>query len=405
MASLWLLLSTRMRLHQIVLAATLLATGMMITIKCVLLAPAFLGIAWLRWNEEQRSRDWLLRLAGLGIATGVAFALIYGLHATGLGGGSATAAKGVVAASANKMFGIGDLPYLVYAAKQMLLAPVLATCILLFPGTLLRSKFSRDQRIALAGLFAPLATLFFYHNTAPYYYTFMLPPVVAAISIVIAEFRHKFGTLLVAGLFVFSAFMLWTRESSEPIRNQRLLMAAAEQMFPKNTAYLDFCGFLGSFTKANAFMTPWGIELYKSGFYPSIRQTLATQTVPLVMDNDPMFTRLLATQKPVPEFLPEDAAALRASYIHWWGPYWIAGYDVAPDEGEVAIELLVPGPYTVRQGVLIIDGKPYQPGEVVTLDRGRISISAPQRAAKLVWGDNIDLPSYPAPSEPFWTPF
>ncbi len=72
-------------------------------------------------------------------------------------------------------------------------------------------------------------------------------------------------------------------------------------------------------------MTPWGIELYKAGIVPDIRTLLATKVVPLVMDNDPMFTRLLTTDEPALEFKPEDAAAMRATYIHLWGPYWIAG--------------------------------------------------------------------------------
>lgn len=405
MASLWLLLSSRMRWPAIFAVGLMLGTSAMITIKIILFAPAFAGVAWLRWKEEGKSVQWIYRLAGAGLVTVATFALLYFFHSSGLGVNSDAAARTVISTSAEKMFILGIPPYLIYALKQVLLAPVLAAVIVIFPGSLLRSSFSLDQRIALAGLFAPLLTLFFYHNTAPYYYAFMLPPVVAACSIVIADFRRKFGTWLVAGLFAVTALMLWSKESAEPIRNQRTLMAAAEKMFPQKVAYIDFCAFLGEFPKANNFMTPWGIELYKAGIVPDIRTLLATKVVPLVMDNDPMFTRLLTTDEPALEFKPEDAAAMRATYIHLWGPYWIAGGKFAGGSKVDAFEIRVPGPYTVKDSELVIDGKTYAAGDVVQLDRGTYQVSTIERGARLVWGDNIKVPDQPAPTESFWTPF
>ncbi len=404
MSSLWILLSTRLSWLAMLATGALLAVAAMITIKIVLFAPAFAGIVWLRWNEKNRSVKWLMRLFCTGIFAALVFVVIYWLHSRGLTGESDNVAKGVVSNSASKMFGFGQLPYLIFGLKQVLLAPVLAAAIIFFPATLFRHKGTTAQKMALAGLFAPVFTLFFYHNTAPYYYTFMLPPVVAAVSIVVAEFRAKFGTLLVAGLFVFTALMLWSKETDEPIRNQRTLMAAAEKMFPGGVAYFDFCAFLGEFPKANAFMTPWGIELYKAGFYPAMTAQMVKQPVPLVMDNDPMFKRLLERSGPVPEFIPADAAAVRDTYIPLWGPYWIAGRRFAA--GTVGSFIVrVPGPYTVRGGRISIDGRDYFAGDVVELARGEHQVSADGGAVTVVWGKHIEVPKQAAPSTPFWTPF
>ena len=52
MASLWLLLSSRMRWPAIFAVGLMLGTSAMITIKIILFAPAFAGVAWLRWKEE-----------------------------------------------------------------------------------------------------------------------------------------------------------------------------------------------------------------------------------------------------------------------------------------------------------------------------------------------------------------
>jgi hypothetical protein len=404
-ASLWLMLCTRMRAGTVILCGSMLALATMVSIKAVLFGPAFVGVAWLRWQESGRSVNWLIRLAALAIATLVAFACIYLWHASGVKGDNADAAAGLVNVSANKMFGIGNVPYLVYVSKQAMLAPLLAICILLFPGALIRARLSAHERVALVGLFLPLLTLLFYHNTAPYYYAFILPPVVAATSVAFGEFRRKFGTAIVAGLIILTTFLLWVKESSEPLQNQRTLVAAADRMFPGKTAYLDCCGFLGRFDKANVFMTPWGIELYKSGYYPSIKRKMAEQPVPLVMANAPMFSQLFETRDEVVDFLPEDAAAIRASYIHFWGPYWIAGKKFADGAPEAEFELLVPGPYTLRGTELILDGKRYRTGDVVQLQRATYRAFAPRGEAILVWGDKTEAPSQPAPSGPVWTAF
>ena len=405
MVALWLLLCTRMRAYQLLICGFLIGLATMVTIKAILFAPAFIGIAWLRWNEEQRSIEWVARMIALGVAAVCTFAIVYLWHSQGLVDQTGNAGRGLIQSSANKMFGIMSVPYLLFALKQTLLAPALSAILVLFPGELLRSRFLLHERIALGGLFAPLLTLFFYHNTAPYYYTFMLPPVVAASAIVIASFRKKFGTLIVAGLFAFSALMLWSKETSEPIRNQKLLTAVANEMFPEGVSYLDFCAFLGEFSKANAFMTPWGIELYKAGKYASILDTLNSKIVPLVMENDPMFTRLLATDAPVPEFLPQDAAAMRKTYIRLWGPYWIAGKEISSSSENEKFVVHVPGPYTVHGAGISIDGRSYARNGIVILNRGVYLVGATDGAAKLVWGRHIKPPVDPAPTTPFWTPF
>jgi hypothetical protein len=183
------------------------------------------------------------------------------------------------------------------------------------------------------------------------------------------------------------------------------VLEAAEKIFPGKVAYIDFCGYLGSFPKANAFLTSWGIELYKAGHYPSIRDILASRTVPLVMSNHPLFGTLFKTRDEVPDLLPEDAAAMRATYIHFWGPYWVAGEEIDASAGATDVDLIVPGPYTVRGGGLRIDGTEYADGDVVVLSRGKHQIASTGVDAKLIWGERIMAPAEPAPKGAYWTPF
>ena len=115
---------------------------------------------------------------------------------------------------------------------------------------------------------------------------------------------------------------------------------------------------LGSFPKANAFMSSWGSMNYLEGQSPTYRQIMARRAVPLVLENNAMFSNVL-TGTPDPHFLPADAAALRENYIRFWGPIWLAGRELQANETRT-VQIGVPGDYTVADGVIDIDGKRYR---------------------------------------------
>lgn len=406
MLALWVLLRSRLDAKAILATGLLLGLAFMMTIKAVLYAPAFAGILWLRWTELGRSPAYALRVACTGFLAAIVFALVYWLHARGLGEYADEHAKAVIASSSGKMFSLGIPPYWRFAVKGAILAPVLTLFILAFPIALMTSDFRPAERLALLGLFLPLTTLAFYHNSAPYYYTFMLPPVVVACAASAKMLAARYGAGLLALLMLVCALTVRALEPPSPIDKQRQLIEAAEAMFPEPVAYFDFSGMLGRFPKANIFMTPWGGEQYRMGMSPSMEAIMARETVPLVMANDPMFDAVFEGQGPAPEFLPQDVAAMRSTYIHLWGPYWVAGRQVPGDSAVQPVEILVPGPYTVRDGAVRLDGVTYQPGAIINLARGRHEIGAGgARDASLVWGRDLRVPDSPPPPEPYVTSF
>lgn len=405
--ALWVLLRRPLDARAILGTGLLVGAAMMLTIKSVLYAPAFAGVLWLRWSEHGRSPAYAARVVATGAAALAAFAVIYLLHARGLAGDTGGEAGKVVSRSAGKMFSLGWQPYWPHALKGAALAPVLTVLIALVPVLLWRDRRPAAERLALLGLWLPITTLLFYHNTAPYYYAFMLAPVAAACSVALPVLTGRYGAAKVAGAFALGAVMVSAIEPENPIDRQRQIQRAAERIFGGPVAYFDSPAMLGRFPKANAFMTPWGTEQYLAGGYPSLAEQMRRSAVPLVVEDDTMFTAALRTRDAVPHFLPEDLALLRGTYRHFWGPFWIAGVDLPAGAAAVPFEVRVPGPYTLRGTAgAVIDGVALRPGAVIELARGR-HLASGDRAAplQLIWGRNLRAPVEPAPAEPYFMPF
>lgn len=406
MASLWVLTCCPPNPRWLVLAGVMGGFAGLITIKAVLYAPAFAGIFWLRWTEGGRDSAYLKAVAAMVIAAGLTFMIAYSIHAQGIVEASGRGAKDIVGASAEKMFSLTSHPYWRHNLKGAILAPATTLLVLAVPFALLRRDRPAAERIALAGLWFPLTTLGFYHNTAPYYHVFMLAPVAASASAIIPLVTRRYGTLFLAICLVAGAAMTMAREEFGTLDKQRQLVAAANQIFGKPVSYFDSCAMLGQFSKANGFMTPWGTERYLRGELPSLEQIQRERVVPLVVNDDKMFADAFETDDPVADFLPADLAMLRQTYRHFWGPYWIAGFDIAKSEQPGTITVRVPGPYTVSAGGSVtVDGTEYRRGQILDLARGKHTVHATAGSTTLTWGRALHQPAQPAPAEPYFTSF
>lgn len=408
MSAAWIMLRSRLGPLAIMAIGLLAGTAAMLTIKTVLYAPVFIGIAWLRWNESGRSRGGLLRLGMIGLASLAAFGAIYWLHAASLAGNADGQAKAVLGWAGGEMFHFGLQPYWqhnhwLHHLKGFVMAPLLALLVIAMPVLLWRDRREASEKFALVGLLAPLATLIFYHNTAPYFFVFMLAPVCAALAIGFDQALLRYSETALAALLGLLALAVWSVEASGPLDRQRQILAAAEVMFPDHPAYFDSSAVLGTFPKANAFFTPLGLSLYRQGIHAAMADTMAKQVVPLVVSTDALFVRALTTRDPVPELLDRDLAALREGYIQLWGPFWVAGRDFT---GRTDFTLRVPGAYRIEGSALRIDGQLFQPGATVELARG-LHRAEPGggKVSRIIWAKVKTVPSQPAPTGPLFTDF
>ncbi|AJA09779.1 hypothetical protein SKP52_14475 [Sphingopyxis fribergensis] len=406
MAAAWILLRFRLSIGPILAAGLLAGLSAMLTIKTILYAPVFLGIAWLLWSEAENKRRLLLQLAAVGAAALGFFALIYLAHASSLVGNSDVEAMKVVSRAGGKMFHFGYVTYWLSMVKGVQLSLVLALVILAFPVMVWKAALPKPEKLALTGFYLPILTLFFYHNTAPYFYVYMLPPVTVACGVVMASLVARYRSISVTALLLLGAGFVFYNEPPNMIERQRQILRVADRMFPGGVAYFDSCAMLGSFPKANVFMTPWGIDQYLLGGFPSLEKTMASKPVPLMVNDDYMFEDALNGKGPVPAFLPRDLAAIRDTFVHLWGPFWIAGEDIPARASGHAFKVRVPGFYTVGGASVTIGDRTLAPGQFVHLDRGDYRAStAGDKGARLIWGKDIQVPAQPDAGGPLFMPF
>ncbi|MHA4835758.1 ArnT family glycosyltransferase [Sphingopyxis sp. MSC1_008] len=406
MTAAWMLLRFRLSIGPILAVGLLAGLSAMLTIKTILYAPVFLGIAWLLWSEADNKRRLLFQLAAVGVAALGSFALIYLAHASSLAGNSDVEAMKVVSRAGGKMFHFGYVTYWLSMVKGVQLSLVLALVILAFPVMVWKGALSKPEKWAITGFYLPILTLFFYHNTAPYFYVYMLPPVTVACGVVLAPLVARYRAVSVTGLLLLGGGFVFYNEPPNTIERQRQILRVADTMFPGGVAYFDSCAMLGSFPKANVFMTPWGIDQYLLGGFPSLEETMASKPVPLMVNDDYMFEEALNGKAPVRAFLPGDLAAIRDTFVHLWGPFWIAGEDIPARASGHAFKVRVPGFYTVRGASVTIGDRVVAPGQFVHLDRGVYRAStAGANGARLIWGKDIEVPVQPDAGGSLFMPF
>lgn len=405
MTSAWILLRWGLRAPAILTAALLAGISAVLTVKTMLYAPVFAGVAWLLWTEGGRRREDMLRLIALALGVLLCAALIYGLHAGTLGEESSDKARSLIKRAGSSMFILGNPPYLLFSFIFAITSPILAVAALAAPVAIWREGGDTGRKIALTGMWLPLSTLIFYQNTAPYYYVFMMAPVAVAAGPALALASQRFGARFIALAMTLCAVAVVVGEPVNTIERQRQIQREAQRLFPGGIAYFDSCAMLGTFPKANAFMTPWGIEHYLAGNLPSMVNAMSREPVPLLVNDDWMFDQAVGSRHGVSAFLPQDLAAIRDTYIPLWGPFWIAGKSVMTGSRPITWHVRVPGPYTVRDGAMSVDGRRFVQGDVVTLHRGEHVLRAEGGTARLLWGNRLAMPVVAPPATPYFMPF
>ena len=269
MWALVLLLRSRLDVRAIAAIALLVAVATMITIKVVLYAPAFLGIAWLRWSESGLARSVAVRLVVIGIATLACFAALYAWHSQALTG-EATGA-GMASAAGSWMFFLGVPPYLDMMVKAVMISPVLVVLVALSPLLIGKAALSRAEKVALGSLWLLVLTPLFYTNSAAYFYVFMLAPVAASCVIAARAAVERYDARSLSLVMLLIIGGIFALEDRQVIDRQRSIAEAADTLFAKPVAYFDHNGMLPAFDKANYLMTPSAMASYRASGIASYR--------------------------------------------------------------------------------------------------------------------------------------
>lgn len=389
---------SRLNLMAILALGALIGLSAMVTIKFVLWAPAFAGLALYRWEDEGFDWRYPLRWIAAGVVALAVFALLYALHATGFDG-----EDGTLGTSAGRMIGFLHSPHLDIAMKAAGGALPLAIAAILVPWRAFAMHRTWTRRLAIIAMWFPLLTPVFYYNSFPYFYVFILPPVAIACAFAIPVITRRYGQTIVAAAIFLSAAAIWVVDARGATSRQHALVNAVHEVFPQPVNYFDCCGMIAPFAKQNHFRTQWGIDLYLSTGRPLMLEAMQDHTIPLLVDNNREFTGALMEIR-TGTYHPDDFTALSGTYMRHWGDIFIAGREVKAGE-TLEWDVLVPGIYTVKGGSLVVAGTTYTDGQTVTLRRGKAALeNLDQTGSKIIWGDNPPMPTG-TPPENYWTAF
>lgn len=408
MGSLAILARARLNIMAIIGFALLMGTAFMVTMKIVLFAPAFIGIAYLRWAENHHSIKSALTIIAAPFAAVFVAGLLFAWHSLNLA--PIDEAGALVSHSGDSMFTFGGSPNNQYFFMVIRNALPLITALFITPLVIWkrRKELSRAQIIALTAMAVMIVTPFYYINTFPYFYAFLLAPIAAAIGVGLQELGERYGLIFLSVLLAGWGIFAWASEGESHLDKQRDIQIAANQMFEEPVQYLDFPGYFPRHRKANPFLTGWGLRNYMSGKGAKFTEILAAKTVPMMATIEPEANpSLLSAMTGIPRyfsFFKEDLSALQETYRPVWGPLYVAGTKL--NAGETKTWLVrVPGPYKA-DAKITVNGTDYAKGDIITLERGAIQLTAPSDIPSgVLWGENTRVPDLPVPERPYWTSF
>jgi hypothetical protein len=272
-------------------------------------------------------------MARVGAAAGIVAIALLGLHALSVKADDVQSVANVASSSVDKtLVQTPWFPRADYLRRYIDWQPV--PWILIAVGTAIALA---RRRFDVASMSLSLLPLAFYRNAFPYYFVVMLAPASVLAGWAFAELaamtrRHAsewVASSLVAVLWlgsVFNGVRYFDRLNFDEQAQQREVLVGIHQIFPEPVAYIDRCGMVSSFTKANFFMSSWGFDAYSARGAPVMRSILAAQQPAFVLVNVPA---LSPTHSAQPALLPEDQEVLAKHYVSYWGPVRVAGADVA----------------------------------------------------------------------------
>lgn len=407
MGALWLSLCRPLSGRNIALIFLLVGMAFVSTIKAVLYAPAFLGVLLFRLEKPWHRRA---LVAGTILAALAGVSLLWLTpHLPAAGPAGILRDIGDLGrASIDRMFSGGIFPQGSWLILQIVFAPLLSVAIL---ATLVHACWpggrARTERVLLLSLLAPLATVTVYRNAFPYHFAFILPPAAVAIAPVVDWLRRRYGLVAVALLPLASALMLSLGQDRDVLPRQRAILTGIAAIFPTPVTYIDNSGMAGNFPRAvNHFASGWGLENYYRSGKPIYSQALKTEPVPMLLVNNVVLQDIFHDIFFEGRLLAEDDAILRDNYIPHWGSVFVAGKVIAAGERPLAVEIAIPGRYTVEGGSIGLDGRYYAAGSVVTLARGTHSVAAGRAAAvTLRWGEHLGRPDFAWPRSSIFTAY
>ena len=324
MTSGWILVAARLRPAAMLTIALLIAIAGLVTIKSVFYAPVLIGLAWWRWQEEDRSIAAMTRLTMAGALALPIFALLYLWHDAGLASADLASSQGMVENAYSTTIMPALFPQAGFMHLFVLRAPVATLLIAAALVCAFTPRWRTLPLITAIGLALPLTTFLFYGNALPYFYAFILPPVFVLVARALEIAIKRYGVLFPTLMIFANAAYLYAAMPKDRQARQQFLIAHIHKMYPQPVPYIDSCSMVPSFPKASFFMSDWGTNQYLREGKPVFAPLIAKVKPRFVIANHMALSAALRGEQAPMELLTEDRAALHSHFVHYWGPIWVA---------------------------------------------------------------------------------
>jgi len=241
------------------------------------------------------------------------------------------------------------------------------------------APLSREVSLKFLSLSLLLATLLFYRNAFPYYYSFMLAPVSVLLGLAwhcvatmySKRLRQAFMLTTLSLFFVSITLNGWLIPSQRDNQYQAMYLDRVHQIFPEPVPYIDRCSMVSTFPKYGFFMSTWGYENYISRGEPIISAAVMNHAPVFIIENTAFLSSLSGDNEQA-WLIPEDEQSLNDHYIHHWEDIYIAGKHIQLSNTRplADMSIAVAGVYTLESETsVIVNERTLYPGQTLYLSQ------------------------------------
>ena len=240
------------------------------------------------------------------------------------------------------------------------------------------------RRFDLASLSLSLLPIALYRNAFPYYYVVMLAPASVLAGFAVQEIpaylrRYTNGRSPAALVVViwlgltYQSLAYVGRLRYDDQELQRTVVSGVHAIFPAPVSYIDRCGMISSFRKANFFMSTWGMQNYWSRGEPFMPRALRKSRPAFVLMN---VDALNPDRQHGRGLLPEDRDLIAKFYPRYWGPVRVAGASVLiPRSIETQVRVPFEDDYRLEvPEPVLVDGVRCQNGDIIRVSNRGVRI-------------------------------
>lgn len=355
-----------------------------LTIKSIFYLPCFAAVAWLHWSgPDGRKFQMVARLGGVVVVSLLFFTLLIGLHRAGLPASEAPTSG--LARSLGNFLNFFQFEQIRYVLLEAVLAPVVTVGLMMLPFAI--KGLSKETKIFLIGLCAPLLCILFYRNTYPYFFTFLLPPVCVAIAPALSKLVARYHVIPVAIVALIGPLFLLAHEPYGTLERQSAVIKEVERLFPEPTAYLSFSSYVPHYPRLGpSLLSGPGLQNYREQRSGQIANDIEAGRIAFVIVTDDTLNAVFKGDRSA-AFLPKrDVAALRANFLEHSDKIYILGHEICPGANEQAIQIVRSGPYSLDGGDLVINGRNVSDGTSMHLKAGLLKVHHRQGSCVKLWG-------------------